>query len=77
MPKGDTMQRCFETLKAFNEGPVTVGYLSKRLNMSRMVAKRWIDQASRYYPIIENGKKYGGVGRPATVYELLREGKPK
>jgi len=72
MPKGDGMQRCFEVLKAFNDGPVTSSILAKKLCVSRFVAKRWIDQASRYYPIIETGKDTSGYGRPATVFELKR-----
>ena len=72
MPKGDAMQRCFETLRAFHEGPVTVRKLATNLNVSRMVAKRWIDQASRYYPIVETGFDHSGFGRPGTIYELKK-----
>lgn len=72
MPKGDTMQRCFETLKAFNEGPVTAGKLAKRLNVSRFIARRWIDQASRYFPIAEVGLDRSNFGRPAVIYKLIK-----
>ena len=72
--RGDAMQRAFETIKMFESGPVTVRMLSDRLGIHRHCAQRWIDQMSRFYPVIESGLDTSGGGRPGVVYELTQGG---
>jgi len=71
--RGDTIQRAFMIIKMFESGPVTCRMIADRLEIHRHCAQRWIDQMSRFYPVIESGiDRSGGVGRPGIVYELTQ-----
>ena len=71
--RGETIERAFAIIKMFESGPVTCRMISDRLGIHRHCAQRWIDQMSRFYPVIESGiDRSGGVGRPGIVYELTQ-----
>ena len=71
--RGDAMQRCFEIIKMFESGTVTVRQIADRFDIHRHCAQRWIDQMSRFYPVAEVGLDYSNGGRPGVVYKLLKE----
>jgi len=70
--RGETIQRAFAIIKMFESGPVTVRQISDRLDIHRHCAQRWIDQMSRFYPVVETGLDNSGGGRPGIVYELVQ-----
>lgn len=70
--RGDTIDRAFQVIKMFESGPVTVRTLSDRLGIHRHCAQRWIDQMSRFYPVVETGIDSSGGGRPGIVYALTQ-----
>jgi len=72
--RGDTIERAFEIIRMFESGPVTTRLIQDRLGIKRLPAARWIDQASRFMPIIEDGLDHNGRGRPCRVYRLLKKG---
>ena len=71
--RGETIERAFQIISMFESGPVTSRMISDRLGIHRHCSRRWIDQMSRFYPVIETGFDTGGVGRPGIVYELDKE----
>ena len=71
--RGDTIDRAFQVIKMLESGPVTCRMVSDRLGIHRHCAQRWIDQASRFYPVIESGLDYSNGGRPGVIYELIRD----
>ena len=72
--RGETVERALEIIQLFNTGPVTARLLQDRLKISRQSAARWINQVSRFMPVIEDGLDRNGRGRPSVVYRLLKKG---
>ena len=70
--RGETIERAFLVIKMFNEGPVTSRMLREKLGISKQSANRWIMQATRFLPVVVTGLDNNGLGRPAIVYELLK-----
>ena len=72
MSKGDQIKRAFEIILMFQSGPVTARKVMDKFEISRNAAVQWIDQASIYLPIIENGFDESTGGRPSRIYEMMK-----
>ena len=72
MARGDTIKRAFEIIKMFQAGPVTCRMISDRFKIHRHCSQKWIDNASLFMPIIEDGLDYSNGGKPGIVYRLLK-----
>jgi len=70
--KGEVIDRAFTIIQMFNSGYVTCRMVQDRFDISRAAAYRWIVQASRFLPIVENGFDASTGGRPGTRYELMK-----
>jgi predicted DNA-binding transcriptional regulator YafY len=74
MAKGEQIERAFEIVLIFQSGVnVTAPMLAKKFGMSRISAMRWINQASRFLPIIQDGVAESNGGRPAYMYRMLND----
>ena len=73
--RGATIKRAFQIIRMFESGPVTAKMISKKLGIHRHCAARWINEMSRFYPVVECGLDYSGGGRPGVVYEIMGDNK--
>lgn len=71
----DPIQRTAKAIQLISKGPVTIKKLKEHLGVSKVAAKTYIDTLSLTLPIYESGLDRSGLGRPATVYEFLKEKK--
>ena len=70
--KGEVIERALTIIQMFAAGPVTCRMIQDRFDISRPAAHRWITQASRFLPIIENGFDTETGGRPGIKYGLMK-----
>ena len=69
--KGEVIDRAFQIIGMFSAGPVTVRQIQDRFQISRNAAHRWITQASRFLPIVEDGFADSTGGRPSQKFKLM------
>lgn len=71
--RGEVIERALIIIRMFESGPVTAKDIMQKFNVSKQSAHRWINQVSRFMPVVEAGLDYSGGGAPAYVYELMRD----